>query len=68
MKRGTARIIAAGAVLIGGVLLQNPGCASYGLQLATSAFDFCSVLNCEAGTYFSLCDPFVLLWDCPTAP
>ncbi len=68
MKSGTARLVAAAVALLAGVLLQNPGCANYGLQFATEAFDFCSVLNCESGTFFSLCDPIVLLWDCPIVP
>jgi hypothetical protein len=33
---------------------------------ALLAFDFCTVFNCESGSYFNLCEPFPLLMDCPS--
>lgn len=41
------------------------GCAQYHTASLLSAFDFCSVFNCEGGTFFNFCEPFALFMDCP---
>ncbi len=49
-----------------GVLFQLPGgCVDYYFGAMVEAFDICSVLNCEGGTFFDLCSPVPLFWDCP---
>ena len=40
-------------------------CVQFGLQTFTAAFDSCSILNCDGGVFFDLCDPIVVLVDCP---
>lgn len=40
-------------------------CAQLQLYQALAAFNVCSVLNCEAGTFFNFCAPNVLFLDCP---
>ena len=40
-------------------------CIQFGLQTGLTAFDTCSVLNCNDGVFFDLCDPFIVLIDCP---
>lgn len=41
------------------------GCAQYYTESILTGFDFCSVFNCEGGTFFNFCEPFALLMDCP---
>lgn len=59
-----------GALCAGAMLFQTfpTSCAQFSLNGLAAAFDFCSVLNCTSGTFFDLCDPFVILTDCPTTP
>lgn len=45
--------------------MQPAGCAEYWTFAGLSAFDFCSVFNCEGGAFFDLCNPVPLLVDCP---
>ncbi len=43
-----------------------PGsCYQFSLLQGVAAFDFCSVLNCEGGSFFNFCEPVALLVDCP---
>lgn len=45
------------------------GCYDFYVSAAVSAFDFCSVFNCQGGTFFDFCDPNAPLFvDCPTTP
>jgi hypothetical protein len=41
------------------------GCTQYYTALTLSSFDFCSVFNCEGGTFFNFCQPFAVFMDCP---
>jgi hypothetical protein len=61
------KLWAAIAVLGMGILLQvlPSGCAQYYTQLTLTSFDFCSVFNCQGGTFFNLCQPQAILADCP---
>lgn len=43
------------------------GCTQYMTQQVLSSFDFCSVFNCEGGTFFDFCSPVALFADCPSA-
>jgi hypothetical protein len=55
-------------VLCGGAMLFQlgpTGCTDYMASFALESFDFCSVFNCEGGTFFNFCSPTVLFWDCP---
>ena len=62
-----ARWMALLATLSAGTLLQvgTNGCAEFYGTMALGSFDFCSVFNCEGGTFFNFCEPFPLLVDCP---
>ena len=55
-------------LVAGALLLQTlpSGCRQYYANAAMSAFDWCSLFNCEGGTYFDLCNPVPLLLSCPT--
>ncbi len=44
------------------------GCSQYYTQSLLSSFDFCSVFNCEGGSFFNMCEPVALFVDCPTTP
>jgi hypothetical protein len=44
------------------------GCAEYYTQSVLASFNFCSVFNCEGGTFFNFCEPVALFVDCPGAP
>lgn len=58
-----AAIVACG---VGTVFQVLPGgCAEYYTNLAVTSFNFCSVFNCEGGTFFNLCEPNRVLLDCP---
>lgn len=54
------------AVLGGGMLFQLlPGsCAQALATQALTAFNFCSVLNCDTGQFFDFCQPIALFVDC----
>jgi hypothetical protein len=58
----------AAAVLAVGTAFQTlpTGCAGYYTELGLSGFNFCSVFNCDGGTFFNLCQPVAVLVDCPT--
>ncbi len=43
--------------LCGGVLFQTPGCATFGLQSALAALDFCAILDCQNGLFGGLIRP-----------
>jgi len=61
-----AKRVALLAALSTGVLFQfDTGCTTYYAATAASAFDFCSVFNCQGGTYFNFCNPIRLFTDCP---
>lgn len=55
------------AAACAGMLFQAAGCANLALQQVTTALDFCAVLNCTGGSFFNLCDPVILFYDCPNA-
>lgn len=59
-----ARIWVALAVLSAGVTFQS-GCLELWTVFGTSSLDFCSILNCEGGSFFDLCGTTPLLADCP---
>ncbi len=61
------RLWAAIAVLGAGTVFQvlPRGCAQYYTQLSLTSFNFCSVFNCQGGTFFNLCEPRPVLADCP---
>jgi hypothetical protein len=61
------KLWAAIAILGTGTVLQvlPRGCAQYYTQLTLTSFDFCSVFNCQGGTFFNLCEPRPILADCP---
>lgn len=42
------------------------GCADYMVVNLVTAFDVCSVINCDGGTYFDFCNPASPFFtDCP---
>ncbi|MGD8451660.1 MAG: hypothetical protein PVJ57_07560 [Phycisphaerae bacterium] len=41
------------------------GCAEFYTTMTVGSFDFCSVFNCEGGSYFNFCSPIRLFADCP---
>ena len=43
----------------------STNCGQYAGQIAATSFDFCAVFNCTSGTFFNLCEPVPLFWDCP---
>ncbi len=51
-----------------GTLFQTAGfgggCMQYGAQFAAQAFNVCSVLNCDTGTFFNFCNPIMMFVDC----
>lgn len=63
----TRRWLAIVVVLTGGTAFQlfPSSCGEYGVLLGLTAFDACSVLNCQNATYFNLCEPVRILTDCP---
>ncbi len=50
----------------GGLLFQLlPGSCIQALAAQTvTAFNFCSVLNCDTGQFFDFCQPVALFIDC----
>jgi hypothetical protein len=62
------RLWATMLVLAGGTLFQvlPSSCTNYAVAQALTSFNFCSVFNCEGGTFFDPCNPVALLVDCPT--
>jgi hypothetical protein len=67
MSPAKRKLFAIAVVLATATALQvSPGgCARYGAYTALTAIDFCAIFNCEGGTFFNLCEPFPLFWDCP---
>jgi hypothetical protein len=61
------KLWAAIAVLGAGTAFQvlPQGCAQYYTQLTLTSIDFCSIFNCQGGTFFNLCEPRPILADCP---
>jgi hypothetical protein len=62
------RFWVAAAILGAGTVFQAlpaRGCAQYYTQLTLTSFNFCSVFNCQGGTFFNLCEPRPILADCP---
>lgn len=49
-----------------GVVFQylGGGCTQFITATALDALDFCTILNCDQGSFFNLCDPVILLVDC----
>jgi hypothetical protein len=68
MSRRNWRSAAMFAALVAGSVFQvfPSSCYEYSAYLALSGFDTCAVLNCQGGTYFDLCEPIIILVDCPT--
>jgi hypothetical protein len=67
MTRKTRRRVALAGLGLFATLFQffPSGCAQYYAYGGVNAFDFCAILNCTSSTYFDLCEPIVLLVDCP---
>lgn len=67
MTRKTRTRVALAALGATATLFQfyPSGCGQYYFNGLVTAFDFCSVLNCTGASYFDLCEPVVLLIDCP---
>lgn len=67
MKITRKRIVCAVAVAAATLFALFPtSCYQYVLYGAVDSFNFCTVLNCQQGSFFSLCGSSVLLVDCPT--
>ncbi len=68
LRSKRVRVFVVLTMLSAGTLFQAgaTGCAQMYFTEALSAFDFCTVFNCESGSYFNLCEPFPLLMDCPS--
>jgi len=70
MSKTKKKFLTIFAVCTAGTLLQTglvpTSCAQFQLETALTAFDFCSVFNCTSGTFFNLCEPVPLFWDCPS--
>jgi len=73
MSKAKRKLLVLCAVCSAGMLFQTgltgfiPGsCEQWYFQSALTAFDFCTVFNCEGGTFFNVCEPFALFSDCPT--
>ncbi len=68
MTQRRRRFWTAAAVLCAGTAFQYlpTGCANYWTSLSLSSLDFCSVFNCEGGTFFDLCEPVAVFVDCPS--
>lgn len=66
-SRSQRKMWAALIVCGAGVLFQAlpSGCAEYYSAAALGALDFCAIFNCSGGTFFDLCEPTPLFWDCP---
>ena len=62
-----ARWVALLAALSVGTALQvgTNGCSDYYVTMAATSFDFCSVFNCDGGTFFNFCSPVRMFVDCP---
>jgi hypothetical protein len=67
MSAAKRKLLAAVAVLGTATLFQvTPGgCLRYGTDLGLNSIDFCSIVNCQGGTFFNFCEPVPLLVDCP---
>lgn len=69
MSRSKKKFLALSAICTAGTLLQTglvpTSCAQYYLDSTLTALDFCAVFNCTPGTFFNLCEPVPLFWDCP---
>ncbi len=65
-KRAWVAILMCGAGTAFAVLPR--GCLDYTIVTAVQSFNFCSVVNCNGGTYFTFCPPGGggLLADCPS--
>ena len=69
MKSSRKRMIVAAALAVTTTVFQffPSSCYQYGAIAGIASFDFCTVLNCQNGSYFNLCGTPVLLLDCPNA-
>lgn len=58
------------AIATGATIFQAAptSCYKYAAVLGVSSFDFCTVLNCQNGSFFNLCASPVILLDCPNVP
>jgi hypothetical protein len=67
MSPAKRKLLVTVAVLGSATLFQTTpgGCARYGAVMGLYSIDFCSIVNCEGGTFFSFCEPVPLLVDCP---
>ena len=67
MSAAKRKLLATVAVLGTATLFQiTPGgCLRYSGALGLNAIDFCSIVNCQGGTFFNFCEPVPLLVDCP---
>ncbi len=67
MSAAKRKLLATVAVLGTATLFQlTPGgCGRYGAVMGLNAIDFCSIVNCQGGTFFNFCEPIPLLIDCP---
>jgi hypothetical protein len=66
-KSHRKKLLAATLILASGTVLQlaPQGCGNYLLGWGLTSLDFCSILNCEGGTFFDFCNPVPILADCP---
>lgn len=67
MARLQRKVIVSAAAVSLGLLTQFTGCAEFFALSGITGVNFCSILNCEEGTFFDFCGANPLLIDCPTA-
>lgn len=68
MPIGSKRKVWLGLVLCSaGVVCQLlPGsCTNYYANAALQSINFCSIFNCDGGTYVDLCSGYPIFADCP---
>lgn len=54
-----------GALATGTVFQVQPaGCSQYTAQVAISAVNVCSIINCSGSSFFNFCNPQPIFVDC----
>lgn len=64
-SRWRRNCLVSAAALSLGMLTQLSGCGEYFTLAGITGVNFCSILNCESGTFFDFCGSNPLLIDCP---
>lgn len=67
MSRWQRKVVVSLAAMSLGLTTQLTGCGEFFALAGVTGVNFCSILNCEGGTFFDFCGTNPVLIDCPNA-